>query len=81
VDAARAVVSKCVSPLVVGMTACGPSRHIAVVQQYGRLRSEADIGFGGSQASQERARIYLGPHIETTYGAEKLDIPDFQIRA
>jgi hypothetical protein len=25
-----------------------PSRHIAVPQQFGRSRGEADIGFGGS---------------------------------
>jgi hypothetical protein len=60
------------------MSPVGPSRHVAAVQQYGCFRSEADIGLGGSQASQKRTRIYFGSHLAATYGYSALAGADFK---
>jgi hypothetical protein len=60
------------------MSPIGPSRHFAPRTKR-RFGSEADIGLGGSQASEERARIYFGSSFGPTYGVEKLATPDFKL--
>ena len=61
------------------MAASGLSLHFAAVQQYGRFRSEADIGFDGSKASQKRARIYFGSHVVATNVSSVPAGADFKI--
>ena len=35
------------------MSACGPSRHFAALQKFGRFRSEADISARGAEQIYE----------------------------
>jgi hypothetical protein len=56
-----------------------PIASFRAAHQARRFGSEADSGLGGSQASEERARIYFGPSIGPTYGVEKLATPDFKL--
>jgi uncharacterized protein CbrC (UPF0167 family) len=56
-----------------------PITPFRAAHQTRRFGSEADIGLGRSQVSQERARTYFGSYIGPTYGAEKLATSDFTI--